>query len=76
MPPQQQLQWKGPPVPRAKPVPPEKWEEHKEELCGLYQKMALDDLMAMMKVRHGFAPSYVPLSYPQLSFTFHFRCVM
>ncbi|KAI9779631.1 MAG: hypothetical protein M1839_007296 [Geoglossum umbratile] len=57
MPPQQQLQWKGPPVPRAKPVPPEKWEEHREELCGLYQRMALDDLMAMVKVRHGFAPS-------------------
>lgn len=59
MPPQQQvqLQWKGPPVPRAKPIPQEKWEEHKEELCELYQRMTLEDLMAMMKVRHSFAPS-------------------
>jgi hypothetical protein len=59
MPPQQQiqLQWKGPPVSRAKPIPPEKWEEHKEELCSLYQRMTLDDLIAMMKVRHTFAPS-------------------
>lgn len=54
------LQWRGPPVPRAKPVPPEKWEEHKEELHSLYQRMTLDDLMAMMKVRHIFTPSYVP----------------
>ncbi|KAH0543033.1 hypothetical protein FGG08_002641 [Glutinoglossum americanum] len=55
--PQQQLQWKGPPAKRAKPVPAEKWEEHKEELCRLYRDMVLDDLITMMKARHGFAPS-------------------
>ncbi|EON66473.1 hypothetical protein W97_05571 [Coniosporium apollinis CBS 100218] len=57
MPPQHPLQWKGPPVPRAKPITASKWEEHREELCEFYQKMTLDDLMAMMKVRHGFEPS-------------------
>lgn len=59
---QQQLKWKGPPVPRAKPVPREKWEEHREELTSLYERMTLDDLMAAMKVRHRFTPSYVNFS--------------
>ncbi|PMD31480.1 hypothetical protein L207DRAFT_572712 [Hyaloscypha variabilis F] len=54
---QQQLRWRGPPVPRAKPVPPEKWLEHEKELRELYEKMKLDDLMVMMKVRHNFTPS-------------------
>lgn len=53
----QQFRFKGQAAPRAKPLPPEKWEEHKAELCDLYQKMKLDGLMAMMKVRHNFAPS-------------------
>jgi hypothetical protein len=55
---QQQLRWRGPPVPRAKPVTPEKWQEHEKELRELYEKMKLDDLMLMMKVRHNFAPRY------------------
>jgi hypothetical protein len=51
----QQFRWKVEPVtPRAKPIPPGKWEEHKEELCNLYQKMTLGDLMTMMKVKHRF----------------------
>ncbi|KAF4626226.1 hypothetical protein G7Y89_g11937 [Cudoniella acicularis] len=54
---QQQLRWAGPPVPRAKPVPPEKWQEHEKELRELYDKMKLDDLIMMMKVRHNFTPS-------------------
>jgi hypothetical protein len=54
------LQWKGPPVPRAKPIPTEQWGKHKEELCKLYKSMKLDDLMVTMRVRYGFAPSYVP----------------
>jgi hypothetical protein len=53
------FQWKSPLGPRAKSVPPEKWERHREELWSLYQRMTLDDLMAMMKVRHSFTPSYV-----------------
>lgn len=36
----------------------EKWEEHREELCRLYQNMTLDDLMVLMKVWHRFAPLY------------------
>jgi hypothetical protein len=55
---QQQLRWAGPPVPRAKPVPPEKWREHEKELRELYDKMKLDDLIVMMKVRHNFTPRY------------------
>ncbi|KAN0092324.1 hypothetical protein V8E51_018171 [Hyaloscypha variabilis] len=54
---QQQLRWRGPPVPRAKPVPAEKWQEHEKELRELYNKMTLDDLIVMMKVRHNFTPS-------------------
>lgn len=53
----QQFRFKGQAAPRAKPLPPTKWEEHKAELCDLYQKMTLDDLMVMMKVRHNFTPS-------------------
>ncbi|KAE8447351.1 hypothetical protein EG329_010909 [Mollisiaceae sp. DMI_Dod_QoI] len=54
---QQPLRWARPPVPRAKPVPPEKWEEHETELRELYDKMKLDDLVVAMKIRHSFTPS-------------------
>ena len=57
-----ELRWKGPPAPRAKPILPEKWEEHQEEICQLYQQMTLEDVMVIMKVRHRFTPSYVSLS--------------
>jgi hypothetical protein len=53
----QQFRWKGPVVPRAKPLPQEKWDEHKDLLCDLYPKMTLEDLMTMMRVKHNFAPS-------------------
>ena len=43
-------------MPRAKPVPPGKWEEYETELRELYDKMKLDDLMAVMKIRHNFTP--------------------
>jgi len=55
----QQFKWKGPPVPRAKPIPREQWEEHKKELTELYQRMTIDELMAAMKAKHRFTPSYV-----------------
>jgi hypothetical protein len=54
---QPQLKWKKAAAPRAKPIPAQKWEKHKDELCELYQKMTLEDLMAMMKVRHQFPAS-------------------
>lgn len=48
------------PKPRAKTISREKWEEHREELCSLYQhSMTLDELMEYMKEKHGFEPSYV-----------------
>ncbi|OCK77508.1 hypothetical protein K432DRAFT_427968 [Lepidopterella palustris CBS 459.81] len=53
----QQLQWKEPPAPRPKPVSPQLWDERKEELCELFPKMKLDDLMAMMRTKHNFTPS-------------------
>ncbi|KAF2738925.1 hypothetical protein EJ04DRAFT_7451 [Polyplosphaeria fusca] len=51
------------PPPRAARIPPQKWEEHREELCSLYQRMKLDDLMRVMKVRHGFEPSKHQYTY-------------
>ncbi|KAH7351497.1 hypothetical protein BKA66DRAFT_575588 [Pyrenochaeta sp. MPI-SDFR-AT-0127] len=39
------VQWKTP-TPRAKPIPIEKWEEHREELLDLYGRMKLQDMMA------------------------------
>lgn len=53
----QKFQFAGPPTPRAKPIPREKWEEHKEKLGSLYQEMKLDDLMVTMKDKYGFAPT-------------------
>jgi hypothetical protein len=67
---QQPLRWARPPVPRAKPVPPKKWEEHETELRELYDKMKLDDLMVVMKIRHNFTPRY-----PILSRTLIVHCV-
>ncbi|KAF2740998.1 hypothetical protein EJ04DRAFT_112158 [Polyplosphaeria fusca] len=46
-------------TPRVARIPPQKWEEHKEELRSLYQRMKLDDLMSVMKTRHSFEPTYV-----------------
>jgi hypothetical protein len=46
----------GPAAPRAQRFPEEKWEEHREELCSLYDVMTLDALMIHMKAQHGFAP--------------------
>jgi hypothetical protein len=56
---EQQLRWKGPSAPRANQIPPEEWGVHREEICTLYEKMKLEDVMVMMKVRHCFSPSYV-----------------
>ena len=53
----QQFKWKGPPVPRAKPIPREQWEEHKQILKTLYDRMTVDELMIKMKTMHNFAPS-------------------
>ncbi|KAF2182456.1 hypothetical protein K469DRAFT_728607 [Zopfia rhizophila CBS 207.26] len=53
----QRFRFVDPPVPRAKPIPRAKWDEHKEEMSSLYRIMTLEDLMAYMKVRRGFAPS-------------------
>ncbi|KAI0857343.1 hypothetical protein F4860DRAFT_517926 [Xylaria cubensis] len=33
------------------------WEEHREELSQLYKKMTLENIRALMRVRHKFAPS-------------------
>lgn len=52
-----QLRWAGPTPPRATPIAAEDWERHKAELCELYPRMKLEDLMALMKVRHRFSPS-------------------
>ena len=63
---EQQLQWKewkGPATARAKRMAPEKWEEHKEELCSLYQEITLEALVVIMKEKHDFAPSYVAFVY-------------
>ncbi|KAK3353975.1 hypothetical protein B0T25DRAFT_223732 [Lasiosphaeria hispida] len=56
--PLQQLVWKtAPAVPRAKPLPAERWEEHREVLCDLYTRMTLEDLMKFMQTRHKFSPT-------------------
>ncbi|OCL09341.1 hypothetical protein AOQ84DRAFT_375923 [Glonium stellatum] len=57
MPAPQQFRWKDQATPRAKPLPSEKWEEHKEELRDLYQKKTLDNLINVMKDKHGFMAS-------------------
>ncbi|TRX93471.1 hypothetical protein FHL15_005746 [Xylaria flabelliformis] len=53
----QQLVWKATPASRARPIDPAQWEEHREELSQLYEKVTLEVLMAFMEVRHKFAPS-------------------
>ncbi|KAF8858313.1 hypothetical protein BDZ45DRAFT_802637 [Acephala macrosclerotiorum] len=52
----QSIRWKPAPPPRAKPVDPTKWQEHKDKLCRLYETMTLEDLMVMMKIRYQFSP--------------------
>ncbi len=52
-----QLRWVDHVAPRAKPIAQEKWEEHKAELCQLYQSMTLDSLMKTMRAKYGFLPS-------------------
>ncbi|KAF2473717.1 uncharacterized protein BDR25DRAFT_301869 [Lindgomyces ingoldianus] len=54
----QPLRFVGPPVPRARPIPPSKWDEHKEELRSLYEERTLEDLMEFMKRTHSFEPSH------------------
>jgi hypothetical protein len=51
------LQWNVKGVVRAPAVPAEDWENHKEELCQLREKMTLEDIMISMKIRHRFTPS-------------------
>jgi Clr5 domain len=51
------LQWNVKGVVRAPAVPAEDWENHKEELCQLREKMTLEDIMVSMKIRHRFTPS-------------------
>ncbi|KAI0184826.1 hypothetical protein EV127DRAFT_474029 [Xylaria flabelliformis] len=53
----QQLVWKSTPASRARPIDPDQWEEHREELSQLYMKMTLENIRAVMRVRHKFAPS-------------------
>lgn len=38
-------------------VPKAHWDIHKTELHDLYHEMSLDDLMGLMKEKHGFAPT-------------------
>jgi hypothetical protein len=44
---------------RTERIPPEKWQEHKEELSNLYLEKTLGELMIVMRDRHSFVPSYV-----------------
>ncbi|KAF2791189.1 hypothetical protein K505DRAFT_310038 [Melanomma pulvis-pyrius CBS 109.77] len=55
--PPHQIRFVEAPTLRAKPIPHSKWDEHKEELCSLYQTQTLDELMVHMKDRYGFQPS-------------------
>jgi hypothetical protein len=51
------LQWVAPAAPRAKQVPQSVWESRKVELCELYGKMKLEDVMVEMKSKYGFTAS-------------------
>jgi hypothetical protein len=35
-------------------IPKAKWDEHKEQLCSLYQEMTIGGILAFMWTRHGF----------------------
>ncbi|ORY09621.1 hypothetical protein BCR34DRAFT_568226 [Clohesyomyces aquaticus] len=52
-----QVRFAGPAPSRAKPIPQAQWDHHKMELQGLYDRMKLEDVMALMKVKHKFEPS-------------------
>jgi hypothetical protein len=51
------IRFKGPPVPRAKPIPPELWDKHKAELFFLHRSNTLDQIMKEMTAKHDFTPS-------------------
>ncbi|KAF2661066.1 hypothetical protein K491DRAFT_774348 [Lophiostoma macrostomum CBS 122681] len=53
----QQLRFVERPTCRARPIPKDTWLQHKEELCSLYQRMTLEELMEHMKKKHNFEAS-------------------
>jgi hypothetical protein len=52
-----ELKWKGAPAPRAKPINPQKWNEHKDEIVRLHGSVTVDQLMKEMEEKHSFKPS-------------------
>jgi hypothetical protein len=56
----QQLRFVERPAHRAKPIPTATWLKYKDELCALYQRMTLEELMEHMRKEHDFEASYVP----------------
>lgn len=52
-----QYRWVNDAPRRSQRVPKAHWDTHKAELQDLYHEMSLDDLMGLMKEKHGFAPT-------------------
>ncbi|KAL9621834.1 MAG: hypothetical protein Q9160_003807 [Pyrenula sp. 1 TL-2023] len=51
------VRWVGQRGSRAKPIPAERWEQHRSKICQIYQKSTLEDVMAILKDNHQFIPS-------------------
>ncbi|KAI7782701.1 hypothetical protein LA080_013037 [Diaporthe eres] len=58
-----QYRWVTDAPSRSQRIPKAHWDTHKAELGDLYYAMSLDDLMAFMKEKHGFAPTRRQYTY-------------